>query len=85
MFEPTTCFPKVEGVDCVDDYIIQRTTKNFLMPNTRRIAGKLRSYATTPPKCPQRGYWRTLVKYWWSDGAVDSVVSKQPCRRPGKR
>jgi hypothetical protein len=85
VFEPTTCFPKVEGVDCADDYVVQLTSKNFLMPYTKRVNGKLKSYATTPPKCPKSGNWRTRVKYWWSNGAVDSVVSKQPCRQPRKR
>jgi hypothetical protein len=78
-----TCFPNPPGAQCVDDYIIQLKTSSRLPRYTRTTAGRVRSYATTPPACPRRGYWRTRVRYWWGDGSIDSVVTKQPCRRPG--
>jgi hypothetical protein len=76
------CFPTPPGGHCVDDYIIQLKTISKLAPYTRTSGGRLRSYATTPPRCPARGYWQTTVRYWWANGSVDSVATKQPCRRP---
>jgi hypothetical protein len=81
-FKPPTCFPTVPVGNCVDDYIIQLKTSTMLPPYTRTSSGRVRSYATTPPQCPIRGYWRTTVRFWWSDGSADSVVTKQPCRPP---
>jgi hypothetical protein len=81
-WELPTCFPTPPVGDCVDDYIIQLKTSTMLPPYTRSSHGRVRSYATTPPKCPARGYWRTTVRFWWADGSADSVVTKQPCRRP---
>jgi hypothetical protein len=84
-FTPPTCFPTVPPDQCLDDYIIQLKSSTFLPPYKRTSGGRVRSYATTPPKCPARGYWRTRVQFWWADGSVDNVVTKQPCRRPRKR
>jgi hypothetical protein len=77
-----TCFPKVQGVDCVDDYIVQLKTASVLPPYTKTFNGGVRSYATTPPNCPARGYWRTRIRFVWTTGAADSVVSRQPCSVP---
>jgi hypothetical protein len=74
-----TCFPKPPGADCGDEYIIQLKTISRLAPYTRKSGGRLRSYGTTPPRCPARGYWQTTVRYWWADGSVDSVATRQPC------
>jgi hypothetical protein len=79
-FEPPTCFPHVEGVKCVDDYILQLKSATTLPAYKRTSGGRVRSYARTPPKCPARRYWQTTVKVWWGDGAIDSVVTKQPCK-----
>jgi hypothetical protein len=81
-WELPTCFPPLPGAGCVDDYIIQLKTASRLAPYTRTKNGKLRSYATTPPRCPASGHWRTTVRFWWADGAVDSVATKQPCSSP---
>jgi hypothetical protein len=80
VFESPTCFP-VPPTGCVDDYVLQTMTTTKLARYTRSVNGRLRSYATTPPRCPRSGYWRTTVKFWWKGGAVDTVVTKQPCRR----
>ena len=73
----TTCFPAPPpGVACADDYIMQLGTDSLIPRYVR--AG--RSYATTPPTCPATRYWNTTVHYEWSDGSVDDVVSRQPCR-----
>jgi len=79
VFEPPTCFPKAEGVDCADDYIVQLETTTVVKPYTRRAGGRLRSYITTPPRCPPRGYWLSTARFWWSDGSVDRVPTRQTC------
>jgi hypothetical protein len=76
-----TCFPTVPGVECVDDYLIQLSTSTFLPPYTRTSGDRVRSYATTPPKCPAQRYWETRVEFSWADGSTDSVVTTQPCKR----
>ena len=80
-FNPTTCFPAPPTGRCADDYILQLRSSTSLR-YTKTVGGRLRSYATAPPTCPARGYWQTTMKFWWSDGNVDSVASKEPCRRP---
>jgi len=54
---------------------MQLSQKTTIPPYTR--AGK--SYATTPPTCPTSRYWETTVKFWWSDGTQDTIVTRQPC------
>lgn len=81
VFTPQTCFPQPPTGTCVDDYILQLKTATTLARYTRSVNGRTRSYATTPPGCPASRRWRTTVKIWWSNGKVDSVVTKQPCRR----
>lgn len=78
-FNLPTCFPK-PPTGCADDYIIQLATSNAIAPYKRRIDGRTRSYATTPPGCPARGFWKTRVSFKWANGAKDRVVTKQPCR-----
>jgi hypothetical protein len=83
--EPPTCFPSIPPGQCLDDHIIQLKTSTFLPPYTKTADGRVRSYATTPPKCPAKGHWRTTVQFSWADGSVDDVVTKQRCKRPRKR
>src|SRR5204863_1764856 len=78
VLSPPTCFP-APPTGCADDYIVQLRTSTDLPKYTRTVHGQRRSYATTPPRCPARGYWRTRIHFKWSDGARDSVVSRQPC------
>lgn len=78
-FHPTTCFPAPPGGMCADDYILQLKTANFLPAYTKRSGGRVRSYATTPRTCPASGSWSTTLRFWWSDGSADRVVSRQPC------
>ncbi|HKP88671.1 MAG TPA: hypothetical protein VJT75_01735 [Thermoleophilaceae bacterium] len=80
LFTPQTCFPE-PPTGCVNDYILQRRSATTVARYTRAVNGRTRSYVTTPPRCPASGYWKTTVKFWWKGGAVDTVVSKQPCRR----
>ena len=74
-FNPTTCFPATPTGQCADDYILQLGSTSTLPAYTRGSG----SYATTPPTCPDSGHWESVVKFWWSDGSVDSVTSTQPC------
>jgi hypothetical protein len=74
------CFPSPPTGKCVDDYVLQLRSSVSLRPYTRTVNGRVRSYASTPPKCPRRGYWKTRVRIWWRDGSVDRVASHQPCR-----
>jgi hypothetical protein len=80
-FNPPTCFP-TPPTGCFDDYILQLKASTVLPKYTKTSHGFVRSYATTPPRCPTTGLWRSTIKIWWGDGAVDSVVTKQPCTRP---
>jgi hypothetical protein len=80
VFETPTCFPE-PPTGCLDDYVLQTRSATKLARYTKSVNGRTRSYATTPPTCPRSGRWRTVVKFWWKGGAVDSVVTKQPCRR----
>jgi hypothetical protein len=76
-FQSTTCFPAPPaGVPCADDYIMQ-LANDTLIP---RYVKDGHSYATTPPRCPSRHYWRTKIHFEWTDGSVDDVVSRQPCK-----
>ena len=79
-FEPPTCFP-TPPTGCVDDYVRQLSSSSVIPAYTRKVGGRVRSYATTPPTCPASGQWATQVRLWWANGAVDSVVTKQPCGR----
>jgi hypothetical protein len=74
-FNSPTCFPPPPGGGCPDEYIIQLGSTTSIAPITSASG----SYATTPPTCPLAGHWDTTIKFWWSDGAIDSVVSRQPC------
>jgi hypothetical protein len=79
-FRPPTCFPAPPVGNCLDDYIRQLYSATFMPAYVRKSGGRVRSYMRTPPKCPASGYWRSTVKFWWGNGSVDSVVTKQPCR-----
>jgi hypothetical protein len=74
-----TCFPTLPGSDCIDEHLVQLTTSTMLPPYTESSDGRVRSYATTPPNCPDTGAWQTTVELTWSDGSVDDVVTTQPC------
>jgi hypothetical protein len=79
VFNSPTCFPSPPAGGCPDNYILQLGSTTSIAPYTKTVGGAVRSYATTPSKCPRRGYWGTTVEFSWSDGSTDSVVSKQPC------
>lgn len=72
-----TCFPNVSGTDCADEHVRQLSTETVLPPYTEGAD----SYATTPPRCPRAGHWRTRVELTWSDGSFDDIVTTQPCSK----
>jgi hypothetical protein len=78
VFNLPTCFPEPPS-GCIDDYIIQLANSTAVYPYKRKVNGRVRSYATTPRRCPSRGYWRTRVRLDWANGATDRVVTKEPC------
>lgn len=80
-FKSQTCFPAPPTGDCVDDYVLQTASRTAIPRYTKTVDGRTRSYATTPPRCPKRRYWASRIRFEWKDGAVDDVVSRQPCRR----
>jgi hypothetical protein len=81
-YDPPTCFPAPPVGQCLDDYVLQLKSSNFIPPYTKTAGGVLRGYATTPSSCPAVGYWQTTIKFSWADGAVESVASREPCDRP---
>lgn len=44
-----------------------------------------RSLLTTPPACPESGAWASRMGFRYADGVTETVVSHQPCTRPGLR
>ncbi len=79
VFESPTCFP-TPPTGCVDDHVLQTATQSFVPAYTRTVGGTTLSYATTPPACPRVKHWSSTIDFFWADGAVDSVVTTQPCR-----
>src|SRR4051794_12326391 len=45
-----------------------------------RSAGR-RAWVRTPRKCPKRGRWTFRAKFTFADGAIESDVSRTPCRK----
>lgn len=80
-FASPTCYPSLEPPGCPADTVLQLHSAITVAPYTRTEGGVVRSYLTTPPGCPRTGYWQTPMTFWWADGSVDTVVTRQPCRR----
>jgi hypothetical protein len=79
-FHQPTCFP-APPTGCADNYIVQLASKTKLARYTKSANGRLRSYATAPPRCPRSRHWTTHVKFWWGDGKVETVPTTTPCHR----
>jgi hypothetical protein len=77
-FASPTCFPSVNPPGCPVDNALQLGSDVTVPPYTRDG----RSYMTTPPECPAAGHWETPITFWWADGAVDTVVTRQTCSAP---
>jgi hypothetical protein len=78
-FVSPTCFPALQPPGCPVDNALQLGSDIAVPPLTRTVNGATRSYLTTPPYCPTAGYWETPIRFWWADGSVDTVVTRQPC------
>ena len=81
-FASPTCYPALSPPGCPTDNALQLGSDISLPPITRSSNGVVRSYLTTPPTCPGSGHWETPIRFWWADGSVDTVVTRQPCTRP---
>jgi hypothetical protein len=80
-FASPTCYPSVDPPGCPIDNALQLGTTVTVPRYTRSSGGKVRSYLTTPPRCPAAGHWKTPIRFWWADGTIDTVVTKQACTR----
>jgi hypothetical protein len=78
-FASPTCFPALQPPGCPVDNALQLGSDITVAPLTRTVDGESRSYLTTPPSCPEAGHWETPIRFWWADGSVDTVVTRQPC------
>jgi hypothetical protein len=47
---------------------------------TRDFDGHVRSYVTTPPRCPERGYWLNRATFTYFDGVSQTVRTRSRCR-----
>ena len=82
-FRSPTCFPALEPPGCPVDSALQLRSHMSAPPYTRSEGGVVRSWLTTPPTCPSSGYWTSPVRFWWADGSVDTLETRQPCAQPG--
>lgn len=78
-FESPTCYPNVSVAGCPVDNALQTGSDVSFAPYVRTVDGEKRSYLTTPPACPETGYWETPVRFWWADGSGETIVTRQPC------
>ena len=78
-FATPTCYPALQPPGCPADNALQLGSDISAEPITRTEDGATRSYLTTPPDCPSTGYWETPIRFWWADGSVDTVVTRQAC------
>ena len=49
---------------------------------SRRINGERRNYITTPDGCPDRGSWRTRVRFTYQDDVTQTVPDRTDCEGP---
>jgi hypothetical protein len=80
-FASPTCYPSVEPPGCPVDTVLQLHSHIIVPPYTTTSEGVVRSWLTTPPKCPSSRYWQTTFRLEWADGSVDTVVARHPCTR----
>jgi hypothetical protein len=78
-FASPTCFPAPPGGRCPVDDVLQLESSIAVPAYTKVVSGIVRSYLTTPATCPASGYWQNPVRFWWADGSVDTVVTRNPC------
>jgi hypothetical protein len=74
-FASPTCYPNVSVAECPVDNALQLGARMVLDNYVRDGRG----YLTTPPTCPDSGYWENGMEYWWADGSHETLVNKMPC------
>jgi hypothetical protein len=74
-FAPPTCFPNVSVTGCPVDNALQLGSHMVL----DTIVRDGRGYLTTPPTCPESGYWTNGMEYWWADGSYEKLDFPMPC------
>jgi hypothetical protein len=77
-FASPTCYPAVPGTPCPVDNVLQLGSNVSGAAVTRTIDGVVRGYMTTPPTCPDAGYWETPIHFVF-DGSEETVVTRQNC------
>jgi hypothetical protein len=81
-FNPPTCFPWPQSVAaCPAHNAILDYNATMVQPYVTDSG----SYATTPGRCPRDRTWDTTIEMHWNDGAVDNIVTEQPCTRKKRR
>jgi hypothetical protein len=80
-FESPTCYPALPP-GCPVDTALQLGSSVAQEPYTRTVDGEVRAYVTTPPTCPESGYWEQPVRFWWADGSEETMVPRAPCAAP---
>jgi hypothetical protein len=61
-----------------------KNQRGLWMPLSSVRDGKQVNYLTTPPTCPERGFWINRVTYTYRDGVEQTAESKSPCTRPAE-
>jgi hypothetical protein len=79
-FESPTCYPSTPA-GCPVDNVRQLGSSVTSPPYRRSVDGSVRSYLTTPSRCPRSRHWRGVIDFWWADGSTDRVVTRQRCKR----
>jgi hypothetical protein len=78
-FASPTCYPALSPPGCLVDNALQLGSDIYVPAIVRTVGGVPRAYLTTAPECPAAGHWDTPIRFWWSDGTVDTVVTQQAC------
>jgi hypothetical protein len=53
------------------------TVRDFRI--VRELDGERHAYITTPPRCPDRGFWGNRASFTYYDGVTQTVTSHSPC------
>lgn len=77
-----TCFGGGQPPEgCPSDQVTVLENRLEQRPLSVGKGAQRRNLLTTPPRCPRSGRWKTRVIFYFADGSVDKVVTKQPCSR----
>jgi hypothetical protein len=51
-------------------------------PRSTVTDGRQSNFLTTPPTCPESGFWVNRITWTYRDGVEQTAESRSPCRRP---